>query len=347
MMTIKNYVTLAASFLLITACNPVNDNPKSLETAGHSKPVSQVPNPDEPISNQLKIITLGTAGGPPADFGRAQPATIIQVEGRNYLIDVGEGAAHQLRQVPISPYSLDAVFISHLHWDHTLGMDYLLATSWMMGRRKSLPIFGPPGTNVFMSNLLKTIGVGEAIFRAQAQNRPLILDLFPFDEVDTCAPTTVFQDDRVKVTSVCSSHFDQVRASDHSYGPDRALAYRFDTAHGSITVTGDTGPSEAVEKLAAGSDVLVSEIVDVKTIGEALTKNSPNADLSKLKAHMEHQHLTAKAVGEMATAAGVKTVVLTHFVMGDDFDPMDFKAQVRAYFDGEIIVGNDLMEIGL
>lgn len=151
----------------------------------------------------------------------------------------------------------------------------------------------------------------------------------------------------VKVTSVCNSHFAEVRAAPHGYGEDRALSYRFDTKYGSVTFTGDTGPSADLEKLAEGSDVLVSEIVDLASIEQDLRCVNPGRDNTRLLVHMAHQHLTAEELGKLATRARVKKLVLTHFVIGQDFDPDGFVAQLRPHFAGEIVVGKDLLSISL
>lgn len=272
---------------------------------------------------------------------------MLRVDGRDYLIDAGEAAGYQLLQARIPPLALDAVFITHLHWDHTLGLDYLMATEWMRGRTEKLPIFGPPGLDFFMSRQLAALEVGEDIFRAQADARPPISGLYPSHEIADCAPSKVFDDGSVTVTALCNSHFAEVRAPAHSYGEDRALSYRFDMQFGAVTFTGDTGPSKELEELAKGSDILVAEIVDLPSIERALQAANPAADNTVLMQHMAHQHLTAEEVGKLASRAGVKKLVLTHFVIGSGFDPQVFAAQVRAHFDGEIVVGRDLARIAL
>lgn len=303
------------------------------------------PHRETPVG--VSVITLGTAGGPPPHIGLAQPSTLLLVDGKKYLIDAGEAAGHQLLQARIPPRALDAILITHLHWDHTLGLDYLMATEWMRGRTKALPIYGPPGLNLLMTRQFAALSVGEDIFRAQAQERPQLTSLYPANEIATCALAEVFRDAFVRVTAVCNSHFSEVRAAAHSYGEDRSLSYRFDTKYGSVTFTGDTGPSADLEKLANGSDMLVSEIVDVPSIGRALQMTSPDADISRLMAHMSHQHLTPEALGRLATRAKVKKLVLTHFVVGADFKPEQFISQLRPYFAGEIVVGHDLEKIPL
>lgn len=297
----------------------------------------------------LTITLLGTAGGPPPHAGRSQPANLLQVDGRSYLIDAGENVGQQLLRAGMPSARLDAAFISHLHWDHVLGLGYLMATGWMTNRNATLPIWGPPGLAEYVTREEAAVGVGEDIFRAQSPDRPPLQSLYAAHEADLSAPTEIYKDDKVRVTAVPNSHFAVVHGAPHSYGADKSYSYRFDTAYGSVVFTGDTGPSDAVAKLATGADILVTEICDVDSIRKALEQTSgPGAKIDALMMHMQQQHLNPEEVGKLATKAGVKKIVLTHYVIGRDFDPKDFVEKVRAYYpQGEIVVGQDLLKIGI
>ncbi len=295
----------------------------------------------------LSVTLLGTAGGPPPHTDRAQPASLLRVDGKTYLIDAGQGVAQQLVRAGAPPAKVTAGFITHLHWDHTLGLGYLMAVGWMTNRTQPMPLIGPPGLSEFVARETAAVMQGEEIFRAQNPERPALRGLYPAKDVDVSAPRAIYADDKVRVTAVLNSHFEQTPGPPHSYGVDKSYSYRFDTAHGSVVFTGDTGPSEAVTDLARGADVLVTEICDFDSIRAALLQTQgPGANIDALLAHMAHQHLSAQAVGEMAAKAGVKTVVLTHYVIGRGFDPQAFAAQVRRFYPvGEIVVGQDLLRV--
>ncbi|SER34531.1 MBL fold metallo-hydrolase [Sphingobium sp. YR768] len=292
------------------------------------------------------VTLLGTAGGPPAHAGRSQPASLLQVGGKTYLIDAGENVGQQLARAGVLASKVDATLLTHLHWDHTLGLDYLMATGWMRGRRQPMPVWGPPGTRMLVERTVAAIGVGEDIFRAQAQERPPIASLYPAREVDVSAPQLLFDDGTVKLSAVANTHFAEIRSAPHAYGVDKAYSYRFDTAAGAVVFTGDTGPSEALAGFAKGATLMVSEIVDLPSMKAALiAAGSKGQELDLLMQHMAHQHLTADALGRMAAQTGVKKLALSHYVIGRDFDPAGFVAPLRKYFGGEIIVGQDLMAI--
>ncbi|MBC2665985.1 MBL fold metallo-hydrolase [Novosphingobium flavum] len=303
---------------------------------------------DRAPQQQPRIVLLGTAGGPPAHPGRSQPATLLQVAGRNYLIDAGENCAQQLLRAGVPAHKVDQCFLSHLHWDHTLGLDYLMATGWMMNRTAPMPVWGPPGTRELVARTAASVGIGEDIFRAQAKDRPPLASLYPARVVDTVTPRVILQDGPVKISAAATSHFAAVHSAPHSYGIDKALAYRFDTPAGSVVITGDTGPSATLEQLAQGCDVLVSEICDLVSIRAGLVEASrPGQNIDLLVEHMRSQHLSPEELGKLATRAGVKKLVLTHFVIGRGFDPQAFAPQIAPFFKGEVIVGRDLLSIPL
>lgn len=303
--------------------------------------------PPAPAQPGLTVTLLGTAGGPPPHLNRSQPATLLQVDNRSYLIDAGEGAARQLLRAGVPSPRLSAAFISHLHWDHTLGLGYLMATGWMMGRTAPMEIWGPPGLADFVDRTATAVGLGEDIFRAQATTRPALRSLYPAKQIDLTGPTEIYRDDKVRVTAAPNSHFALIHGGRRSYGEDKAYSYRFDTAHGSVVFTGDTGVSDALTALAKGADVLVAEICDFDSMRVALERSQgPGANLDALMTHMQRQHLSPEDVGKLATEAKVKKVVLTHYVIGADFDPQAFAAQVRKFYpNGEIVVGQDLTKV--
>ena len=123
-----------------------------------------------------------------------------------------------------------------------------------------------------------------------------------------------------------------------------AFAYRFDTADRSIVISGDTARSEGLIALARGADVLVHEALYLPAV-DRLVASIPNA--STLKKHIIESHTSAEDCGRVAQAAGVKTLVLSHFVPSDDPQITDemWAAAARKHFSGRVVVGKDLMEL--
>lgn len=124
----------------------------------------------------------------------------------------------------------------------------------------------------------------------------------------------------------------------------QSLSLRFSMADRSIVYTGDTGPSDAVEKLAQGADLLISEITDPDAELASLKANRPNIPFFAdpiLKKHFKQQHLTAAAVGRLAAAAKVSSLVLTHNPIPDSLIPQA-RATIASYYDSPVAFANDL-----
>ena len=125
-----------------------------------------------------------------------------------------------------------------------------------------------------------------------------------------------------------------------------AFAYRFDTPDGSVVVSGDTSPSENLVRLAQNADILVHEVLHKPTLEKLVPPNVPDRD--KVLAHVYDLHTASTEVGKVAQDANVSKLVLTHFVPGDRVVPDNvWRRDARANFGGEVIVGRDLVEVGV
>lgn len=75
-----------------------------------------------PLQNQEFRVTLLGTGSPPPTMRRFGPAVLVQAGGQNLLIDSGRGVTQRLFQLGIKLGAIDAVFITHLHSDHIVGI---------------------------------------------------------------------------------------------------------------------------------------------------------------------------------------------------------------------------------
>jgi ribonuclease BN (tRNA processing enzyme) len=124
-----------------------------------------------------------------------------------------------------------------------------------------------------------------------------------------------------------------------------AFGLRFDTPAGSVAFSGDTGPCDAVVRLADGADILVHEVIDIDRMTARL-RRLPNYEA--VRAYLTASHSAPEDVGTIATRAGVGTLVLSHLVPGDDeVSAAEWEARVRATFAGRVVCGTDLDEFVL
>jgi ribonuclease BN (tRNA processing enzyme) len=124
-----------------------------------------------------------------------------------------------------------------------------------------------------------------------------------------------------------------------------AFGFRFDTPSGSVAFSGDTGPCDAVVRLARGADILVHEVIDVDRLTARLRRLR---NYEAIRAHLSNSHSAPEDVGTIATRAGVDTLVLSHLVPGDDeISGAEWEARVRPTFAGRVVCGTDLDEFAL
>ncbi|MBP7335953.1 MBL fold metallo-hydrolase [Niveispirillum sp.] len=339
----SSHLFLAAALLLAPASG------RATEPA--VKEPAPVENPVLARSRNAMVLTLlGTAGGPLARPDRAQPANLLLVDGSAYLIDAGEGTVRQLAKAGVTTGDLRAVFITHLHTDHTAGIPGLLMFRWsylMAGMPlPALRLVGPPGTAEMTDGAVGFATWPTETLRAQAPKTPPVAAVAA---AVNALPGVIYQDDKIKVTAVENTHYDAVALKEGPQGRHLSFSYRVDSRFGSVTFTGDTGPGKAVSDLARGSDLLVSEIIDIPPMARFVARAAslpPGADKGII-AHMEREHLSPDAVARIARDAGVKKVVLSH-IANPDLDPVQTEALgtgVSKGFDGPVVVGRDLLTL--
>lgn len=266
-----------------------------------------------------EFITLGTASGPNSEATRAQPANALLVRGQPYLVDAGDGAVAQLAKAGLRVGAVRAVFLSHLHFDHTAGMLGVIGLRMQLETRGTLRVYGPPGTKALVNGLLAASAPAmRAGYGIPGQGWSADLDVVELTDGATMMV------DGFKVTVSENSHF-SVPEGESRRAEGVSLSYRFDLDDRSIVYTGDTGPSKAVVSLARGADLLVSEMIDVDAVlanmrpagarggrGQAAPATAAAAPTG-FEWHMHAHHMTPRQVGELAKAAAVKRIVITHF----------------------------------
>jgi len=94
----------------------------------------------------FEVLILGSASATPS-ANRHTSAQLVNLLGRFFLIDCGEGAQMQLRRYGVKLQKIQYICISHLHGDHYLGLIGLLSTMSLLNRKKELIVFGPKGLN--------------------------------------------------------------------------------------------------------------------------------------------------------------------------------------------------------
>ena len=282
-------------------------------------------------AGHTRLILLGTAGGPRPRKGRSGPAQAIVSGGSIYVIDCGYGVAHQMVLAGLPLDRLRNVFITHHHSDHDIDLGPLLQLAWLSGLTTPVDCWGPPPMKRMLEEYLRYEAYDIRI-RELDEHRPPFRPLVHSHEITRAG--LVMEDVRLRVTAAKVVH-----------PPiELALAYRFDASDRSIVISGDTRPTEALISLARGADVLVHEAMMPDRVFQ-LVRSLPNAQ--ELTRSVLSHHTSAEQAGQVAAAAGVKTLVLSHLVPAEDPSVPDTEwiSAARRHYRGPIIVGRDLMEI--
>lgn len=280
----------------------------------------------------IQVILLGT-GYPRPDPGRAGPSTAVVVGERVFLVDAGRNVMTRFWQIypagggaGLGPKNLRAVFLTHLHSDHTSGLPDLFATSWIFGRSEPLALYGPEGTDQLADALLQYFAEDIRIRRDLTEMQPAAGATL---RAHTVREGVVYEEAGLRVTAFAVDH--------KPVAP--AFGYRFDWLNPegkstySIVISGDTRPSENLIKHAKGVDILVHEVY--------LPEHFDDVDSPEVAARLKAYHTSADEVGQVAAAAEVKLLVLTHVIPGDGEKTILERAS--KHFKGKIVVGRDLM----
>lgn len=281
---------------------------------------------------QTRIILLGTKGGPTlGTIGRSIFATLILVNEGPYLIDCGYGVSRQMINAGVALNRLRYIFITHHHSDHNLEYGPLLYNAWITSQPIKIDTYGPKGMNKLTSDFFayQKFDIDTRIADEGLADPRKLVSVYEIEKAGE-----VMRNDDVKVTS-CRVRHPPITQS---------YAYRFDTKDRSIVISGDTAFAPELADFARGADVLIHEVMYLPAIDKLIQQN---AGAKRLREHLLASHTSTEDVGRIAAQAGVKTLVLTHFVPGNDPSITDeqWSEGVRRHFKGRIIVGKDLMEI--
>jgi len=281
--------------------------------------------------SKTSLILLGTGGGPRPRQSSMSTAQVIIANDVPYVVDCANGVSRQLVLAGVALAKVRHVFVTHHHSDHNADYGNLLLLAWASGLRTRVDTWGPPPIER-ITRLFFEMSAPDMDVRIADEGRVPLVPLIHPHELTQDGP--VMQDENVKATAA---------RVEHPLVAD-AFAYRFDARDRSIVISGDTHRSDNLVKLARGADVLVHEALWVPGVDRLVAFN-PNA--TTLKKHIIDSHTPVEEVGQVAAAAGVKTLVLSHLVPAEDDRLTDqmWVDLASVHFKGRIIVAKDLMEI--
>lgn len=274
-------------------------------------------------SSVTRLIILGS-GTPLPDRERAGPAFAVTYGTRVFLFDAGSGVMRRAAAAALPIDGFTAVFLTHLHSDHTLGLPDVIHTSWVMGRSAPMPIIGPLGTSAMVGHI-QAAWVEDIVVRTDG-----------LEHGRKGGHRVVVQETIGGI--VYDSAGIRIRAIPVSHGAwNQAFAFRIDAPDRSILLGGDTAPSKELESAAAGVDVLVHEVYASRRVAP---EQRPGGEY--WPQYLREYHTSDEELGALAARARPKQLILTHVLrMGGTMDEVVAGVR-RGGFAGTLVVAKDL-----
>ncbi|HXF25440.1 MAG TPA: MBL fold metallo-hydrolase [Gemmatimonadaceae bacterium] len=269
------------------------------------------------------VVMLGV-GMPRPDPDASGPATAVVVGSRVFLFDAGPGIMRRMAAAHLPINGPTALFITHLHSDHTLGLPDLIFTSWVMGRKNALEAYGPHGLQEMTTHILEAWKVDEDVRTNGLEHDPASGYAVNVHEI---SPGVVYDSGGVRISAIPVLHGSLREA----YG------YRIDTPTRSVVISGDTRPSDALVAASRDVDVLVHEVYSAARLAP---EKRPGGD--DWPRYMHEFHTSDVELGKIAAEAKPKLLVLTHIIRMGSSDADLIRAVRAGGFGGRIVVGRDL-----
>ena len=282
----------------------------------------------------LSLFFAGTAGSVPT-ARRGLPATLLRAGGDRLLFDCGEGTQQQLLRSVGLP-ELDAVFITHFHLDHWLGLIGMVKSFDLRARERELVVHGPPGLRALLDAMRFVVGrtgyplrIEELEPHEEVRFGGYLVAAFPVEHRAPAYGYAFVEDDRPGRFDA-----DAARALGVPEGPDFGRLQRGEEVGGvrpeqvvgpqrpgrRVVLSGDTRPCQTTEVYAHGADVLVHEATFCED--------------ERARAR-ETGHSTAAQAAQLGRDAGVRLLALTH--LSTRYFPRDVRDEARAIFPASVV----------
>jgi len=260
----------------------------------------------------VKVTLLGT-GTPFPNVKRFGSAILVEADGEKLLFDCGRGAVIRLSQIGVPLSDVDALFLTHLHSDHIVGIPDLWLSGWFLGRDRPLRVWGPPGTREMTEHLSQAYGFDVQARERAPENLPSRGAVIDAHEVEE---GSVYVHGPLRVSAFVVDH-GLVKP---------AFGYRVDLLGHSVVISGDTKFSQNLIDHSKGADCLIHVAWSVDS------RNPAPRALRSLA--------SAEDAAHVFSVIRPKLAVIYHYL-----DPEGLTEAVREHYKGPFVVGNDLMVI--
>ena len=286
-------------------------------------PLGPVVGAQSATPRDFRVTLLGT-GSPVMSVTRFGPSTLVEAGDQTLVFDVGRGAAQRLDQLGVSFARIDAVFLTHLHSDHVVGLPDLWLSGWILGRR-TVPweVVGPAGTAAMAAHLAQAFTFDVEIRIKDGRQNPAGGRLAARD----IEPGVAYERGGVRVTAFLVDH--------GLVAP--AFGYRIEYGGRTVVLSGDTRFSPNLIAMARGADLLVHEV------GLAPADVGPSAPYYRAFAH----HTTPEQAAEVFARVRPVLAVYSHIVVFGGSEEPEILERTRRSYAGPVLLGHDLMSVAV
>ncbi len=349
-MRARNRILLAGAGIVLVAFILVRWQQAAIGAALFERAVTERVGRDSTagLPDGLHVALCGT-GSPLPNPGRAGPCNVVIAGKQVFVVDIGEGGGRNINLMGLPLGRIGGVFLTHFHSDHIDGMGPLMMTRWTAGTNTApLPVHGPPGVDRVVAGFNAAYAIDDG-YRT-GHHGPAIAPPtgagglampFALPEPGQGDTAVVLEKDGLRVTAIRVDH-----------GPVKpAVGYRFDYKGRSVVISGDTARSASLTAAARGADLLVHEALQPRLVRmmTAGLQAKGMKNLAQITRDIVNYHTTPEQAAEVAKAAGVRELVLSHIVpsIPSKFFYPAFLGDAATRYPGPIVVGEDGMMFSL
>jgi ribonuclease Z len=282
------------------------------------------------MNDVLNITLLGT-GTPVPLIERMGCSILVQAGDESILIDCGRGAAQRINQTETHIKAVTTVLLTHLHYDHYIGVPDLWLTGWLYGRTHAMSVYGPPGTTNMIRHLSKAFEVDVHIRRDLDEKFDPEGALISGNDI---APGFIYEKSGLKIQSF---------EVDHYPVPD-AMGYIVTYGKRKVVISGDTRYMPTMASIAKGADLLIHEVAAPEAIWKRSNMIGRNPEHTK---KIIDHHATPSEVGAILEKSKPRLGAFYHIVGGPGAEE-EISQAIKKVYDGDFLIPDDLtaIEIG-
>ena len=270
-------------------------------------------------ANELLNITFLGTGTPRPNINKLGPSVLIKVKNEEIMLDVGRGTTLRLNQIGNNYSKINNIYISHLHFDHIVGVPDFWLTSNLWQKKTDTNIFGPVGIKNFCKGLRQSYEK-DFEYRYSGNTHSKII-CHNYSE-----------------KKIIKNNFLEVKIFKNNHGHiENSHGFKIIYNNKSIVYSGDTTYSKEVVKNAKNCDILIHEVI--------ATSKKMRDNNKKLRSVIS-THTTISQLSKILNESNPKLTILNHALLFGVSEKFVLN-EIKESYDGKVIFSKDMMSVDL